>query len=111
MSEMTETRKVLYSPGFGAGWVTWCDGPRAVQLLMLEWHPLIEAIEHGEKPTEDHPAVVSLIEAVAALGEAAPFLGGLSDLAVAAGRGQVRIDEYDGSESVVWRTESESEWL
>ncbi len=102
-------RKILYSPGFGAGWTTWASGETA--RLMLDWPPLIEAVERKEKITEDHPAVLSLILACAKAGGERPYLGGLRDIAVATGEGQVRIDEYDGSESVVWRSESEGEWL
>jgi hypothetical protein len=101
-------RKVLYSPGYGAGWTTWASGKAA--RLMLEWPPLIDALERGEKLTENHPAVQSLIQEITAMGEDPPYLGGLRDLRIQTGEGQVRIEEYDGSESVHWRGD-DSEWM
>ena len=38
-------RKILYSPGFGAGWVSWNDEGRDEQLFMLEYQPFIERLE------------------------------------------------------------------
>ena len=105
-------RKVLYSPGFGAGWTTWStELSRANQLLMLEWPPLIAAVEAGEHPTESHPAVVSLLAEIRKTEpDADPYLGGLDQLQVAVGSGQVRIEDYDGNESVHWRDDAD-EWL
>jgi hypothetical protein len=46
-------RKVLYSPGFGAGWVSWHRGTREEQLFMLEYKPFIAAIEDEEEFTKE----------------------------------------------------------
>ncbi len=54
--------KVLYSPGFGAGWSTWNIKP--FQKIMLTWPPLIEAVERGDDITEDHPAILSMVDAI-----------------------------------------------
>lgn len=108
-------RKVLYSPGFGAGWVTWnrCFSIDS-QRLMLEWEPLVKAVEAGEKITEHHPAIKSLEAAMSLIeGESvedAIYCGGLEDLEVATGTGMVLVEEYDGSESLVWQGQEEG-WL
>lgn len=127
-------RKVLYSPGYGASWITWnrwlLNDPernREALLLMLEWPPLIAAVERGDKLDKQHPAVQSLLAALALLGvevhddpnDGGPmpehagglYLGGLRDLAVATGEGECRIEEHDGNESVIWRNSSNDEWL
>lgn len=68
------TRKILYSPGHGAGWTTWESDPE-VKRLMLDWPPLIAAIEAGETITEDHSAVLALLAKVRELGKNEPYLG------------------------------------
>lgn len=46
--------KILFSPGYGAGWVSWAprSAPDAFLVWMLTYEPLIEALEkrypHGE---------------------------------------------------------------
>jgi len=40
-------RKILYSPGFGAGWTSWHDGSKEAKLFMLEYRPFIEYLEAG----------------------------------------------------------------
>jgi hypothetical protein len=117
-------RKILYSPGFGAGWTTWESNPE-IKKFMLEYEPLIDALERGEDVSEGigngirpldksklHPAMRQFVEDVAAKFGAnqVPYLGGARDLVVLEVSGRVRIEEYDGSESV----ESEgaySDWL
>lgn len=103
-------RKVLYSPGFGAGWTTW-EGDIAVKRLMLDYAPIIEAIDRGETITEDHPAVITLLDEIKLMGKNAPYLGGLRDIEVGQGSGRVRVDEYDGNESLTWEGEDADEWL
>jgi hypothetical protein len=50
-----------------------------------------------------------LIKVIKKLGDKAN--GRYAKLAISKGNGQYRIDEYDGSEIVVWRSESEDEWI
>jgi len=38
-------RNILYSPEYGAGWVSWHSGPKEEKLFMLEYKPFIEALE------------------------------------------------------------------
>ena len=73
---------VIVSPGYGAGWSTWSSDPNAAfDPAIVEW---IEGGKVGDPPTEEYP-------------------GGLGNamihwLPVGA---KFRIDEYDGSESLV----------
>jgi len=120
-------RKILYSPGYGAGWSTWQYG--LPQKFSCEYKPLIEAIEKCENlygsheptkyggypdpPLDDdkyaewlskmHPAVQSFVkEAREISGKDYVCILGLRDLTVYKVEDDdvVRIDEYDGSESV-----------
>ena len=93
------TRKILYSPGFGAGWTTWNRG--AVAQYMLTFQPIIEAIERGERMHEHHPAVEQLKrDCQEKFGEEYVCVLGADDLIVKEVGGRVRIHDYDGSESV-----------
>ncbi len=102
------TRKILYSPGWGAGWTTWEPDPR-VKALMLTYAPIVEALERGDKVTEQHPAVQQLLADVAAIGANAPYLGGLRDLTFREVSGPVRITEHDGNESI--KTPADLNWM
>lgn len=101
------TRKILYSPGYGAGWVSWEPDPD-VKKLMLTYQPIIDALERGEELSEEHPAAKQLVADVKAMGKNAPYLGGIEDLKIAEVNGPVRIEEYDGYES--YRT-TYDDWL
>lgn len=103
--------KILYSPGFGAGWSTWAhsDKPEFVK-FMLTYPPLIEAVENGEKLVPYHPALRQfLAEAKEKFGEDYVYCGGADQLAVAEVSGPFRVDEYDGSESIV--EASDQKWI
>ena len=91
-------RKILYSPSFGAGWSTWNSGDTA--RYMLEYAPIIEALERGETMNESHPAVVQLeADCLAKFGAYVCVLGA-EQLEIREVSGRVRIHKYDGSESV-----------
>lgn len=91
-------RKILYSPGFGGGWSSWNRGP--VAQLMLEYTPIIEAIERGEEMHKNHPAIQQLEkEAKEKFGEEYVCTLGADRLRVARVSGRIRIKEYDGYES------------
>lgn len=90
---------VLVSPGFGAGWSTWCDKELREQVLfdpkIVAW---VEDGKVGPVPT-DH------------LSDEYFYTGGAEDLIVEwvpVGT-KFRIHEYDGSESLI--LESEEEWF
>lgn len=102
-------RKILYSPGFGAGWSSWCGGSSEQRLFMLEYAPIIAAVESGQGVTD------SVLKQFKADWDK-EFPGvhvcvlGADDLKVAEVEGQVRIAEYDGNESYVTRA-TDTEWL
>lgn len=100
----SSTRKVLVSPEFGAGWMTWNTEYAKDFLFDTD---LIAAVEEGQAlGSEDEPGT-PLAEFVARLvakhGPDAQhvYLGGASGLKVETVDGPFRVDEYDGSESIV----------
>lgn len=83
---------VLYSPGFGAGWYTWNPDER------LLFHPiLVELVESGKQKDITKDFMEALI------GQGSGYYGGSANLTIAwvPQGARFRVDEYDGSESVV----------
>ena len=100
MADDTKTRKILYSPGFGAGWSTW-SSDREVARYMLTYQPIIDALERGEKMDVDHPAVKQLqADCLEKFEKDYVCVLGANQLKVTTVHGRVRVHEYDGSESV-----------
>lgn len=98
-------RKILISPGFGAGWVTWCHGSREQKLFMLEDAALVSLVERGEMTVGAFMARWNEVFP----GEDPPHLGGMDQLTVVEVDGEVLVEDYDGSESI--RTRGGSEWM
>jgi len=92
---------VLVSPGFGAGWYTWCHDDMAEALL---FDPEVVAwVENGKVgPVPDMNAKYIMYDF---------YDGGASDLIVVwvPEGAKFRIHEYDGSESLV--LESQQVWM
>ena len=88
-------RKILYSPGFGAGWSSWNSGE--VAKYMLEYQPIIDDIEAGRDITESVNKMCQEIKEK--FNEDYVCTLGSNSLVVAKVNGRVRINEYDGSES------------
>jgi hypothetical protein len=89
---------VLYSPGFGAGWYTWnYEYPD-----MLFDSGLVDLVLKGNK--EQILAYVTVKWPNA-------YLGGIDDLSVKwVNQGQqIKINEYDGSESIEYR--DSDDWI
>lgn len=102
-------RKILYSPGYGAGWSSWNTSSKEVMKFMVEYQPIIDAIEAGEKITQSHPAVIKLQEEVKEkFNQDYLCVLGAEDLEIYEAQGLVRIEEYDGYESVV---ECYDDWI
>lgn len=117
-------RKILYSPGYGAGWSSWCGGDRDMAKYMLEYQPIIDYLENGGKFGRDecelivedgeifcdnlHPLLRKLAEDCEERFGETPYMGGARDLKVAEVSGLVRIEEHDGYESY---HESYDDWL
>jgi hypothetical protein len=95
-------RKILYSPGFGAGWTTWNSGE--VAKYMLTYQPIIDWLEAGGKAEEldnEHQLIVQLkAECLEKFKEDYVCTLGSEDLVVKEVSGRVRMHEYDGSERV-----------
>ena len=91
-------RKILYSPGYGAGWTTW-NYNDDVRRYMLTYQPIIDVLERGESVSE---ALLEQLqrECKEKFGEEYVCVLGADDLKVKTVQGRVRIHEYDGSESV-----------
>jgi hypothetical protein len=105
-----KTRKILYSPGYGAGWTSWNDGE--IKKYMLTYEPIIKAIEAGQKINEKHPAVLQLQkECLEKFNKDYVCVLGADDLKVMEVAGRVRISEYDGSESVTEEGTDNHEWM
>ena len=112
--------KILYSPGYGAGWSTWNSGTPEFNKWLLTYQPIIDALERGEKLVPDnmryeivdhatgslreemHPALRQLVrEAVEKFGEEHVCVLGADDLEVTEVDGPFRVEECDGNESIV----------
>lgn len=121
-------RKILYSPGYGAGYVSWNSSlPRKVQQFMLEYIPFVDFLEKGNKfplenkDIEKHELVLLFYKDLRLNfpelwdEDEAPYicLIGLSDLKVqeVPDNCLVMIHEYDGSESVRTKESIEDQWL
>lgn len=118
------THKILYSPGWGAGWLTWAHSATDEQRrFILTYEPLIAALENGDdigfvnansisddKYRPGSPLDQFVKDWIAQWGdEDVPYLGGARDLAVYEVSGPFRIDEYDGNESVI--EAREEQWI
>jgi hypothetical protein len=118
-------RKVLYSPGYGAGWSTWNGNTKEQKRWLCEYQPFIEYLEKNERMPKvprgsmDGYDITDLGMQVirdwkaAFPGEPIPYLGGMDDLTIGyVGDGeQYHIREYDGFEKIITRDMVEDEWL
>lgn len=139
-------RKILYSPGYGAGWTSW-EGNQEVKKFMLEYKPFIDYLEGGGKFEFDDavakeidrlseriitdvriskdfgmefhwermernipPLVFQFARECYDRFKTIPFLGGLEELKVKEVQGRVRIEDYDGFESIEEEGDF-NEWL
>lgn len=112
-------RKILYSPGYGAGWSSWNTSNSEVARYMLTYKPIVNFIEAGKHFTMTdchdepyHPLLDQLIaDCRAAFGEDLHVcILGADDLQVLEVEGEVKIEEYDGFESVVTRN-TDTGWM
>lgn len=126
-------RKILYSPGYGAGWTTWESNPE-IKKFMLTYKPIVDFLEAGGsfsheethvefkdgpkgKRTEPdfsklHPILQQFVKECMEKFGNYPYLGGARDLRVAeVSDGPVKIEEYDGNESFHGLGYDSDEWL
>ena len=104
-------RKILYSPGYGAGWSSWVNvySSKEVKLFMLEYQPFITALENDEKLNEEQ-----FLEDFKKQfpNQWIPYTGGMNQLEImeVPDGMRVKINEYDGNESVEVEGEFD-DWL
>lgn len=109
-------RKILISPGYGAGWSTWIGSTRAHKAFALFDEKLIAAVEAGRDLGYDEDPKSPLGDFVRRFEKAFPdeaggvYTGGARNLQVEIVHGQFMVDEYDGSESLTLR-DDESKWF
>ncbi len=109
-------RKILYSPGYGAGWTSWND--EKIKAFLLTYEPIISFLESGKsfshRDIEEktlHPLLVQMrLECLEKFQVSHVCVLGADDLQVATVDGPVRIEEYDGFESYKTR-DTDTEWL
>lgn len=100
MSETTTDRKfpreIVFSPGFGAGICTWNDNG-----YDLVEHPvLVEYVKTTQRDERDAGEIAELLTR-AGFNCDDVYWGGLGQAEVTTVNGPYKIDEYDGSESVI----------
>ena len=96
---------VLYSPGFGAGWSTWCHDDASVRLAMIFDPQIADIVDQGRADWQEQA------QAIAQIKYPESYLGGLMDLKVKwlpVGT-QFRVIEYDGNEDI--ETNNEIDWI
>jgi hypothetical protein len=102
-------RKILYSPGYGAGWVSWHGGTKEEKEFMFGYQPFIEALENNKKIDDAMCKQFEQDWEVAFPGVDPPYFGGCHKLCVKTVSGQFQLREYDGSESIVLA--GQEEWF
>ena len=98
--------KILFSPGYGAGWSTWSDDDLpGVQEFLLKDPTLVEMAERNAPEKEVKAYIDSKFP------DAHIYTGGWRDIEVVdipAGT-QFIVTEYDGHESI--QTNTETKWI
>jgi hypothetical protein len=96
---------VLYSPGYGAGWSTWCHEDEQMRLSMLFDPQIADIRDRGDADWQEKAEAIALVKYPEA------YIGGLADIQVRwlpVGT-QFRVLEYDGHESI--EIKSEIAWI
>jgi hypothetical protein len=96
---------VLYSPGYGAGWSTWCQEDDRMRLNMLFDPQIADLVD------QNAPDWLEQAKAITQIKYPEAYTGGLADLEIRwlpVGT-QFRVLEYDGFEQV--EIESEIAWI
>jgi len=102
-------KKVLISPGYGAGWSTWQH--EVTSEFATQYEPLIKAVEAGEDIDEDHPAIKQYVEDVKEKFTDEIFLPTRINLDVRTipDDAEYKVTVYDGNESL--EVKDEQEWV
>lgn len=96
---------VLYSPGYGAGWSTWCHGDENMRLAMTFDPQIADIVDQGEQDWQEKA------QAMAQIKYPDSYLGGLMDLKVKwlPVGAQFRVAEHDGNEWI--EINHEIDWI
>lgn len=107
------SRKILYSPGYGAGWTTWGGSTKEEKLFMLEYKPFIKALESKKKIDEKLKERFKRDWVKKFPNSDEPYMDGLSNLTICEVEDgvRVRVKEYDGYESVDVEGHDDEGWL
>lgn len=109
-AERSNVRKVLYSPGFGAGWTTNWNAGHAGNAKALTMDPeLIAMVEQGSHLHDGEASEAFQARAQTITGDDSLYFGGVKQLEVAEVDGPFHITEYDGAESI--ELAADVEWL
>ena len=97
----TFPRKILVSPGYGAGWSSWCEDHKAAQFV-AEYEPIIEFLDNGGKKNSRKfdKLIDDLQDIVKEKYDVDFYAGGTTGLEVRWVNGPYRIVDYDGAEKV-----------
>ena len=123
------TRKIIYSPEYGAGWTSW-EGDYEVQKFMIDYFPIIKYLESGKDfkeinfhklqwsgpyggPSDEEinqfpDCIKQFVIDCRHKFRKVPSLSGLRDAEIKEVNGPVKIVDHDGYESV---EEGHGEWL
>jgi hypothetical protein len=122
------TKKILYSPSFGAGWSSWNATTAEQYKYLCEYQPLIDFLEQhdGTMPPPlsqkdwygdsylQYPVIKTLADEWKARYGSDLYLNGLRKLKIKeiAASDRYHIAEYDGKESVKLYSEVEDDiWI
>lgn len=99
-------KKILYSPGYGAGWSTWNDDK--IAKFMCEYQPIIDALE-ANKPIDS--LVIKLQDEIKEkFNINYVCVAGADQLKIYKVFGSYKVRVFDGSESVV-TIHDDAEWF
>jgi len=96
-------RKILVSPGYGAGWSSWISGSKEMVQFVAEYQPIIEFLENGgvKEDKEFEKLLEELENIIYEKFGISIYTGGAKNLVVKEVSGPYMIKEYDGSESII----------
>ena len=104
----TFPREIVYSPGYGAGLVTWWHSDTLDKYDLIESDALINAVKNGYNAEQAQQALIDAGYPAQAITDL--YWGGWRDARVTTVHGPYLIEEYDGNESIMesertnWRT-------
>jgi len=102
-------RKIIYSPGYGAGWSTWLHNVPTD--FACEYEPLIEAIENEEDINADHEVMKQFTKEAEEKFDTTIYdstMNNYFEIKEIEDDEEYKISVYDGNESV--EVKSREQW-